>query len=84
MFSCLFYTIISRGPLLRLFGAGEEGEGAGLGQQLLVEDAAEGEHGEAGVLDLLELPQHRQVNTQIGQKKALRLKVVRARARRRR
>ena len=36
-------------------GVGQEGEGARLGEQLLVEDAAEGEHGEAAVLDLLEL-----------------------------
>ena len=30
-------------------------DGAGLGDELLVEDAAEGDHGEAGVLDLPEL-----------------------------
>ena len=34
---------------------GEVGEGAGLGDELLVEDAAEGDHGEAGVLHLPEL-----------------------------
>ena len=34
---------------------GEVGDGAGLGDELLVEDAAEGDHGEAAVLDLLEL-----------------------------
>ena len=37
-------------------GVGEVGEGARLGQQLLVEDAAEGEHRQPAVLDLLELP----------------------------
>jgi hypothetical protein len=33
----------------------EEGNGGDLGEELLVQDAAEGEHGKATVLDLLEL-----------------------------
>ena len=33
----------------------EVGDGARLGDELLVEDATKGDHGEAGVLDLLEL-----------------------------
>ena len=57
----VFIQIVSRGRrgVFLELGAGEVGEGAGLGQQLLVEDAAEGEHGEAAVLDLLELQARR-------------------------
>ncbi len=44
-------------------GVSQEGEGTSLGEELLVEDAAEGKHGEAAVLDLLELRATRNVSS---------------------
>ena len=57
-----FYTVSPSAGLVERAKAGVEvgevGDGAGLGDELLVEDAAEGDHGEAGVLDLAELHRH--------------------------